>query len=133
MQLLSKRGNRSWRVGLICGGLFYVLLLQGLISAYAKTVAEIEQSVPTFIVCAPSGNLHSTPSDPFVFFSKDCCATLCKAASASGVVLSVSFETMPVLWPEVQNISVCGHLNFCLPKEPYLNNFRARGPPVFFI
>jgi len=133
MQLLSGRGNRCWRVGLICGALFYVLLLQGLISAYAKTVVEIEQSVPALVICTPSGKLHSTPSDPLVFFSKDCCAAIYKAAATTGAALPVSFESLLVVWPEISGLGVWFLSEFSLSKEPYLTNLRARGPPVFFV
>ena len=98
MQLASRIRNGCRITGLVMGLLIYVLLLQGLASAYAKTITMIGESDPGFVICAPSGKDYSSPDDWLEFLGKDCCAAFCKAAASSGPTLEpVSLDLLSLM------------------------------------
>ena len=69
---------------LLAGLLAYMLLLQGAVSAYAKSSMAADQLGPGFIICAPSGDDYSQVEHPLAGFAHDCCSTLCQLACATG-------------------------------------------------
>ncbi|KAB2704465.1 MULTISPECIES: hypothetical protein [Brucella] len=130
------RGIRSgcWITGLAVGLLAYLILLQGLASAYAKTVMIISPSAPVFVICAPSGNKYSSPDNPLGFLGKDCCAALCKSAASSG-------PTVPPVWLDLLALIPHGSPGERMqplekgdpPDILVVPSLGARAPPSFFI
>jgi hypothetical protein len=74
---------------LVAGLAAYVLLLQGLTTAYAKgAMADIGA---VLVICAPSGERPQTDV-PLDVLAKECCGALCKSACATPPGLAGSVQ-----------------------------------------
>lgn len=130
MDALRKLIWQELKTALLAVGVVYVLLSQGLLSAYAQTVMAASEAGPRFIICSPLGG--SADEDPIKALARDCCSTLCQAASAIGpllpsspVLFAFKVDARPAIWRPVG--AVRGP-----PSEARLVP-AARGPPPFFI
>jgi len=77
--------------GLLAAVVAYVMLLQGLVSAYAQGALAGSQPGSAFVICSPTGAIpgtDDTPGDtPLERAAHDCCAALCQAASSHSPIL----------------------------------------------
>ena len=79
--------------------LVYVLLLQGLASAYARTLMATDQFAPALVICAPSGKTDQPSTDPLEHVAQSCCNALCEAAASIGPSIKPSSRELPWLVP----------------------------------
>src|SRR5690606_27387019 len=94
-KLRSIRQDRlmAW---LLAALISYMLLLQGAVSAYAKSSMAAHELGPTFIICAPSGEDYSDIAHPLAGFAHDCCSSLCQLACAAGPADLPEAAALPV-------------------------------------
>lgn len=118
------------KTALVAVGVVYLLLSQGLISAYAQTAMAASQAGPRFIICSPLGS--TSDEDPIKSLARECCSTLCQVASAIGPSLppsSVAFvfkvEARPPKWRPAGAARGPPSLTRRVPE--------ARGPPSLSI
>lgn len=125
--------RRHWKDGLFLGVLAYVLLLQGLATAYATTLMATDQFGPTFVICSPSGNSIQPAGDPLEDVVDKCCNALCQATSMTGPVIEppgggahwlVPVESLANEFPSISRPVLPGELG-AFPE--------ARGPPRFSV
>ncbi len=134
MQLARRIRNGCWITGLAVGLLAYVLLLQGLASAYAKTITMIGESDPGFIICAPSWTDYNSPEGGLEFLGKDCCAAFCKAAASSGPTLEpVSVDLLSLIPQTLRSERMQPLEKSVPPKIPFVPALGARAPPTFSV
>lgn len=119
--------------GLLVGLVAYLILLQGLATAYAKTWMAIDQFGPAFIICSPSQAADRPNADPLEQIIKECCTALCVAASAAGPTLQPS-ETGTFRIPPIRTDDepLCPTSRRAPPGEPGAIK-DARAPPSFSI
>ncbi|WP_176036053.1 hypothetical protein [Brucella tritici] len=104
-----------------------VILLQGLVTAYAQASMAAWSADPSSVICS----VHSTPVDaeaPLKDLARHCCSTLCQAACAIGTGLmeqpvAVSFDSI------VTKDTVAFSLAVRAPPGQFVTATRARGPP----
>ncbi|MCX5577165.1 hypothetical protein [Kaistia terrae] len=118
------------KTALLAVGVVYVLLSQGLISAYAQTVMAASEAGPRFIICSPLGG--ASDEDPIKALARDCCSTLCQAASAIGpllpsspVVFAYKADVRPAKWRPAGAVGGPPSKTRVVPE--------ARGPPSLSI
>ena len=71
---MARRGGiRPDRVSpwLIAGLVAYVLLLRGLVPAYAKGAMAADSVGPVFVICSPSGTADQQPDHPLAGLTKE--------------------------------------------------------------
>lgn len=111
----------------------YVVLLQGLVSAYANTMASTDPFGPGLVICAPSGKTDPLGKNPLEQTTKDCCGGLCKAAGSLGPVVDGPPAGLIIAFP----IRVASDIPWSV--EPSALHSRlypfkeARGPPALSI
>lgn len=130
MDSMRKLIWQELKTALLAVGVVYVLLSQGLISAYAQTAMAVSEAGPRFIICSPLGG--TADEDPIKSLARDCCSTLCQAAGFIGPSLppsSVTFafkvESRPVKWRPAGTVRGPPSENRRVPE--------ARGPPSFSV
>lgn len=126
--ILRKRiiGDRSdtalWVVSLTL-----VILLQGLITAYAQASMAAWSAGPSSVICS----VHAPPTDadaPLKELARHCCSTLCQAACAIGTgltqqLVAASFDSI------VTKDTVAFPLAVRAPPGQLVIAAQARGPP----
>lgn len=133
--MVSAGGSKLKRIAGLCLPLFlaYLLLLQGLATAYAQTLMKTNQLDPAFVICAPSGQTDQLPDDPLEQVSKNCCNALCEAALSVGP--SVQSPTAEIEWifPDEAAAYLIPHPSQTAPPgQPELLP-QVRAPPFFSI
>ena len=130
MDSMRKLIWQELKTALLAVGVVYLLLSQGLISAYAQTAMAVAESGPRFILCSSLGGANE--EDPIKALARDCCSTLCQAASAIGPSLppsSVAFafkvEVRPARWHPTAAVRGPPSRARLVPE--------ARGPPAVSI
>lgn len=114
---------------LLTGLLAYVLLFQGLVSAYAKAAMAADAAGPQFVICSPLGTAGEADAHPFENLAKDCCPHLCQAMCGAGAWLpGPSAEPAAFTLSSQLNWS-CNAAPRAPPSETGLV-IGARGPPV---
>lgn len=83
MSIIDRKRDRKASIVLLAL-LAYVMLLQGLATAYARTLMATDQLAPAIVICAPSGKTERPPADPLEHVARKCCNALCEAAAAIG-------------------------------------------------
>lgn len=78
------RIERQARRALFSALIAYVLMLQGLVSAYAQTAMAASVNDPAFVICSPLGTADEHPDHPLKDLARDCCSTLCQVAASLG-------------------------------------------------
>lgn len=118
------------KTALLAVGVLYVLLSQGLITAYAQTAMAVSENGPRFIICSPLGG--ASDEDPLKALARDCCSTLCQAASAIGPLLpstplafTFKAEVRPATWRPAGAVRGPPSETRLVPE--------ARGPPSLSI
>lgn len=133
MYRTRKSTSRRRATGLLVGLVAYLILLQGLATAYAKTWTAVDQFEPAFIICSPSQAADRTNADPLDQIVKECCTALCVAASTVGPTLQPS-ETgtfrIPPIRTDDEPLYPTSHR--APPGEPGAIK-DARAPPDFSI
>ncbi len=94
------RGIRTiWRDRLVAwlatGLLVYLILLQGLVSVYAKSAMAADSFGPAFVICSVDGAVEGDTDHPLNNLARDCCSTLCQVACATGPVVAGTAEAFP--------------------------------------
>lgn len=125
--------KRHWKDGRLIGLLAYVILLQGLATAYATTLMATDQFGPSFVICAPSGNADQPASDPLEDVAQKCCRALCKAASMAGPVIEPPASGTHWLVPTASLVSAFPSIFRAVPTGRQGTLPEARGPPRFSI
>lgn len=130
MDSLRKLIWQELKTALLAVGVVYLLLSQGLISAYAQTAMAVAEAGPRFIICSPLGGTSN--EDPIKALARDCCSTLCQVASSIGPSLppsSVAFafkvELQPAKWRPAAAVRGPPSRSRLVPE--------ARGPPSLSI
>lgn len=114
---------------LVAGLAAYVLLLQGLTTAYAK--GAIADTGAVFVVCAPSGEQPQTDA-PLDVLAKECCGALCKSACASPPVVGVPAQA-PLIAPVLEQASRHEEVAPRATPRETGHGGGARAPPMPFI
>jgi len=115
---------------LLAGLIACLLLLQGTLSAYARSSMAAERLGPGFIICAPSGNDYSQVEHPLAGFAHDCCSTLCQLACAIGpAAVPVNDLAAPRLL-QLEPVGPEQTAAATSPSEAGLTG-DARAPPLF--
>ncbi len=107
-----------------------VILLQGLVTAYAQASMTAWSAGPSSVICS----VHSTQSDddvPLKDLARHCCSTWCQAACAVGTGLleqpfTVSFDSV------VTRDTVAFPLIVRAPPGQFVTAAQARGPPASY-
>ncbi|MBN9025041.1 MAG: hypothetical protein J0H20_05380 [Rhizobiales bacterium] len=130
MDALRKLIWQELKTALLAVGVVYLLLSQGLISAYAQTAMAAAEAGPRFIICSPLGGADA--EDPIKALARDCCSTLCQAASAIGpslapspVVFAFRVDARPTQWRPAGTVRGPPSETRLVPE--------ARGPPSLSI
>ncbi len=105
-----------------------VILLQGLVTAYAQASMAAWSAGPSSVICS----VHTTQADanaPLKDLARHCCSTLCQAACAIGTGLpeqpvTVSFDSI------VAKDTVAFPLAVRAPPGQFVTAAQARGPPA---
>ena len=111
----------------------YLLILQGLVTAYARTLMATDQFYPAFVICAPSGQKDSAKGDPLEHAAKECCVALCKTACAAGPSLEPSPADLSAFLPIAKEDKVSRHASQQGPPGEPGALQDARAPPSFSI
>lgn len=130
---MRKSTSRGKANGLLVGLAAYLILLQGLATAYAKTSIAVDQFGPAFIICSPSQTADHQIADPLEQIVKECCTALCVAASSVGPTLQPSdTETFGLPPVTTDNKPFSPSPRHTPPGEP--GSIKdARAPPAFSI
>ena len=130
MDELRKLIWQELKTALLAVGVVYLLLSQGLITAYAQTAMAVAEAGPRFIICSSLGEAND--EDPIKSLARDCCSTLCQVASAIGASLppsSIAFafkvESRPATWRPAGTVRGPPSETRLVPE--------ARGPPSLSI
>ncbi|MCX5520876.1 hypothetical protein OSH10_20760 [Kaistia defluvii] len=130
MDAMRKLIWQELKTALLAVGVVYLLLSQGLISAYAQTAMAVSEAGPRFILCSPLGG--ASDEDPIKALARDCCSTLCQAASTLGpllpsspVVFGFKVEVRPAKWRPAGTVRGPPSETRLVPE--------ARGPPPLSI
>lgn len=122
--------------GLLAALVAYVMLLQGLVSAFAQGALAAPQPGSTFVICSLTGAVPGTegPVDdsPLERAAHQCCAALCHAAASHAPILP-TVDLGPAFEPEAEarphfpthDVSPRPSPSGLLPE--------ARAPPLFSI
>lgn len=84
MQAMRSIRQDRWLAYLVIGLLAYLLLLQGLVSAHARSAMAADDSRQGFVICAPSGADNSQVQHPLSDLAHECCSSLCQLACSVG-------------------------------------------------
>lgn len=106
-----------------------VILLQGLVTAYAQASMAAWSASSSSVICS----IHSAPSTdadaPLKDLARHCCSTLCQVACAIGTGLmeqpvAVSFDSI------VAKDTIAFPLAVRAPPGQFVTAGQARGPPA---
>lgn len=115
----------------LLAGLFsYMLLLQGVVSAYALTSMAADDLGPNFVICTPSGLDATHINHPLADIAHECCSSVCQLACAVGPAaaptsLVVALERISVATTQPEHVAP-----ITAPAELGLSS-EARAPPAF--
>jgi hypothetical protein len=121
--------------GLLAALVAYVMLLQGLVSAFAQGALAAPQPGSTFVICSLTGAVpgaEGTTDDPLERAAHHCCAALCHAAAAQSPILP-AIDLGPAFEPQTEALS---HFpTFQEQLRPSVAGLlpEARAPPFFSI
>lgn len=133
MRAVDKLSGRGIRFGLTCGLIAYVLLLQGLVNAYAKTLMAVDPFDPMLVICAPSGKQPVSAVDPFDRMARDSCDSLCNATAGFGPAIEPpAAETYLLLQPPARGLLFQTDQQDRPRGHPGMA-WNARAPPIFSI
>ncbi|MCT7373712.1 hypothetical protein [Chelativorans salis] len=124
------------RGGILAALVAYVMLLQGLVSAFAQGALAAPQPGSTFIICSLTGAAPGTEGtvggDPLERAAHHCCAALCHAAASHSPALPTA-DLGPAFAPEGPT-----PLHFTAPEIPPRPDAlglssEARAPPLLSV
>lgn len=84
MQMFRRMRQDRVTAWLLAALIAYMLLLQGAVSAFARTSMAVQELGPTFIICAPSGEHYAQDDHPLADLAPECCSSLCQIACSGG-------------------------------------------------
>jgi len=132
MDALARLIWREVKAALWVVAVAYVLLFQGLVTAYAQTTMAVAEAGPRFILCSPGGGAAAGDEDPIKALARDCCSTLCQAANAIGpllpsspLVFAFKVDARPAKWRPTGTVRGPPSETRLVPE--------ARGPPSLSI
>ena len=120
-------------MGWVTAGLVaYFMLVQGLLTAYAKGVMAADPLDPGFIICSPLETADRSAGHPLEDLVVDCCSSICQAACAIGPVAASSAEAMPAA-PVLRPHAWFRHAAPRAPPSEIGLASDARAPPAFSV
>jgi len=128
MQMFRSIRQDRLTAWLLAALISYMLLLQGAVSAFAKSSMAADELGPTFIICAPSGE-HYHGDHPLADFAHDCCSSLCQLACATGPAALPEAAALPATLKQTVLAWAAIAADLAAPSDLGLAG-EARAPPA---